>query len=246
MDVKKQILDNLILTLDTTVSELKSRITSELDLNDLFKIDTELMELKTSYDRLLSSDIQLTSEELTKLKIKLVDLLDRVEHLLDTGAFKGGDKGDKGEQGVRGPQGLKGDKGETSLIPSISELSNNDLLTFFSFDKINKLSFFFLKSDFCDASLFDEKFPISVYFNKKMFRILGGLFKPQFFKFNVKLIPFFDKRSTVFFGVDFSTGKMLPFLLGDSGNIIFLAGKPKGLFYFDIVIFDYTEVMDIK
>lgn len=115
-------------TISKVLDQINSRITPDLSLDDLFKIDSEIGELKSVYDSILDSEV-------LEKNINLETLITTIQQKLDNGEFIGS-KGDKGEpftyedftpeqlsllKGKEGDKGLKGDKGI-----SITNVINQD------------------------------------------------------------------------------------------------------------------------
>ncbi|MGM0518201.1 MAG: hypothetical protein ACQERD_01000 [Campylobacterota bacterium] len=100
--------------LDKIINELDTRINSELDINTLFKIDTEIAELNSVWATLLD-----TKE--TELGIKLEELTTTVQQKLDNGDFKGQD-------GYTPKKGIDYFDGEDGTSITNVENSNNQLL----------------------------------------------------------------------------------------------------------------------
>ncbi|RXJ98365.1 hypothetical protein CRU98_10020 [Arcobacter sp. CECT 8986] len=99
---------------DKLIAQVNSRITDDIELSDLFKFDSEILEIKGVYDSILDTQVLKNKIDLDNLNSKIELLYNSVKNDYENNSFKGemGPQGPKGEKGDIGPLGPKGDKGE--------------------------------------------------------------------------------------------------------------------------------------
>lgn len=158
---KDNIIQSLINTLDKTVQQLNTRINDDLKLEELFKIDTELTELKQSYDSLIDTKNIDLNIDLEKLKTDLNTLVQTIQTKLSNGEFNGqdgytpqknkdyfdGQKGDKGDsftfadftQEQINSLKIKGDKGEAFTFADLTAEEKQELTPTLDYNKLKNL-----------------------------------------------------------------------------------------------------------